>query len=294
MNKPNLFIIGAPKCGTTALAINLSQHKDIFLPKQKEPRYFDRSTFYDYKEDYFTKTLEEYLKYYDDDNISGIKYKMDGSVFNMYSMDSIENILKLSPNSKFIVVLRDPVEASISMFNQRLSYSDSTKREVYEDFNKCWNLLEDREKGNGYPKGCRNKFLFRYDLLYSYENYIPKLKERLGDNLFIGFYDEYKNNSDLFFKKLFKFLEIENIQIENKRINKSAIVKKSILLDFLHFMAKKTMPIRKKLGLLGILDIQKNIVSMYKEPVDKTIKADKKVYDFFQSTYEYMETLKND
>ena len=37
---PNLFIIGAPKCGTTALASWLSIHPEIFAPATKEPHHF--------------------------------------------------------------------------------------------------------------------------------------------------------------------------------------------------------------------------------------------------------------
>ena len=39
MTKPNTFIIGFSKCGTTALANYLNQHNDCFVPKIKEPRY---------------------------------------------------------------------------------------------------------------------------------------------------------------------------------------------------------------------------------------------------------------
>jgi hypothetical protein len=37
---PNFLIVGAPKCGTTALHYYLSQHSQVFLPKRKEPYYF--------------------------------------------------------------------------------------------------------------------------------------------------------------------------------------------------------------------------------------------------------------
>lgn len=38
--KPNFFIIGAPKCGTTSLAHYLGEHPDIFMSYPKEPFYF--------------------------------------------------------------------------------------------------------------------------------------------------------------------------------------------------------------------------------------------------------------
>ena len=40
MTLPNFFIVGAPKCGTTALHAYLSQHPDVFMSDPKEPHYF--------------------------------------------------------------------------------------------------------------------------------------------------------------------------------------------------------------------------------------------------------------
>jgi hypothetical protein len=45
MNRPNFFIIGAPKCGTTSLANWLAQHPNVYFSPTKETHYFnnDRS-----------------------------------------------------------------------------------------------------------------------------------------------------------------------------------------------------------------------------------------------------------
>ena len=39
-NKPNLFIAGVLKCGTTSMHDYLDQHPEIFMSEPKEPRYF--------------------------------------------------------------------------------------------------------------------------------------------------------------------------------------------------------------------------------------------------------------
>jgi hypothetical protein len=44
--KPNFFIIGAPKCGTTSLADLLSQHPDVYFSPEKEPRFFSHDATY--------------------------------------------------------------------------------------------------------------------------------------------------------------------------------------------------------------------------------------------------------
>jgi len=38
--KPDFFIVGAARCGTTALFDYLAAHPGVFLPERKEPTYF--------------------------------------------------------------------------------------------------------------------------------------------------------------------------------------------------------------------------------------------------------------
>jgi len=291
-NIPNLFIIGAPKSGTTALANNLAQHPDVFISQQKEPRFFDAHTFYDYEDDYPIKDIKDYLSLF---YSSKSKYNLDASVFNMYSKESIANILSLSPEAKFILLLREPVSASLSMHKQRLSYSDIKMREISDDFMECWNKLEDRKSGKGYPKGCRNKFLFRYDLLYSYELYIPYILEFIKEeNLFIGFYDDYLNESSVFYEKLFCFLDINKIGIDNKKLNESKIIKKSKLLSYIDFLAKKSFLLREKIGMTGgkLSSLKKNIINLYKDNNFPKQKANEEVHEFFRKTNEYIMKLR--
>jgi hypothetical protein len=41
MSKPNFFIIGAPKCGTTAMANFLENNPQVFMSFPKEPNFFN-------------------------------------------------------------------------------------------------------------------------------------------------------------------------------------------------------------------------------------------------------------
>src|SRR5438034_4040769 len=54
--RPDLFIVGAPKCGTTALYEYLRRHPSIFMSRIKEPHFFAK----DLGSYPFIKTLEEY------------------------------------------------------------------------------------------------------------------------------------------------------------------------------------------------------------------------------------------
>lgn len=294
-NIPNLFIIGAPKSGTTALANNISQHKDIFISEQKEPRYFDAHTFYDYKEDYPIKNLNKYLDLFKSDKAGNSKYRLDASVFNMYSEKSINDILALSPNAKFIILLREPVSATLSMHRQRLSYADLKMREVSDTFMECWEQIKSRKNGFGYPKGCRNKFLFRYDLLYSYELYLPYIIDLIDkENLFIGFYEDFTKTPDKLYIKLFEFLNIDLIKIDNKKLNESRTIKKSKILEYIDIVSKKTFIIRNTVGITGgkISSLKKWIFNLYKETNKTKQEVDKQVYESFYETNQYLEIIR--
>ena len=57
MNYPNLYIVGAPKAGTTSLYHYLIQHPDIAIP-DKEPRFFIKDSIQNISE---TDPIKPYL-----------------------------------------------------------------------------------------------------------------------------------------------------------------------------------------------------------------------------------------
>lgn len=295
---PNLFLIGAPKSGTTALAKGLGQHPRIFIPQKKEPRYFDARTFYDYKEDYPITSLDQYLSFYPTPKSDNFLYRMDASVFNMYDVNSISEILSLSPKSKFIVILRDPLTASKSMHKQRLKSPKGNMREISEDFCECWGYLKYRRDGRGYPKKCRNKILFRYDLLYSYEKYIPTIINQIGrSNIFIGKYENFKEQPNTFYQKIAHFLELdEKFLFKNEVVNKSYILKDNYLNSIILRFSSASSRIRRKIGLSGqrinflkeILLSKKNVENYNGEQCDEEVKK------IFNSTYKYLSQLEFD
>ena len=85
--KPNFFIVGAPKCGTTALASYLNEHSKIFVSNPKEPHYFatdfPRYRLYD--------SLKQYLDIFNDAKSENVAIG-EASVFYMYSRGYKKNI----------------------------------------------------------------------------------------------------------------------------------------------------------------------------------------------------------
>src|SRR6185312_16840962 len=100
---PNFFIIGAPKCGTTALSEYLRRHPNIGFSEQKEPHYFN--------DDFSSRhiySLDEYMKCFASNSADKVAIG-EASVFYLSSRSAVRNILQHMPDAKFIVMLRDPV-----------------------------------------------------------------------------------------------------------------------------------------------------------------------------------------
>lgn len=109
--KPDFFIAGAPKCGTTSLAQWLATNPRICMSRPKEPNYFrteihSRITSLEEYEACFAHALPEHVSI------------GEASPHTMYSRRTIENILAYQPDAKFIVCLRNPIEMVVSLHNR--------------------------------------------------------------------------------------------------------------------------------------------------------------------------------
>lgn len=115
--KPNLFIAGFGRSGTTALIEYLKQHPYIFVPWKKEP-----NALYDndpksiwiggIKVDIMDK--ESYLKLYI--NTSKYKYRVDGSTTYSRLPIYARKIKEFNPNAKVIICIREPTSRLISEY----------------------------------------------------------------------------------------------------------------------------------------------------------------------------------
>jgi hypothetical protein len=100
---PNLFLIGAPRCGTTSLFTYLAAHPDVFGPAEKEPHYYDRDVLGPGgpgEEDYaalFAGGGEE-------------RWRLDASTLYLYSSGAPAAIARDAPDAQIVIAVRDPVE----------------------------------------------------------------------------------------------------------------------------------------------------------------------------------------
>lgn len=111
MSKPNLFIFGFPKCGTTSLAAFLSMIPDVYVPPNKEPGILHGAG----RDPY---TL---LKKYMASCPVGCKFYVDATptyIVNVDTCMAVARMLSLDMcSSKYIVLVRDPIKRLLSHYH---------------------------------------------------------------------------------------------------------------------------------------------------------------------------------
>ena len=126
--RPNLFVIGSMKSGTTYLSGLLRAHPEIFMSSPKEPCYFVDSRVLHgawpamWEQGYW-RSEDRYLSLF----ATAGKAKVIAEASTVYSKAPMfsqvpERILDFNPRARFIYIMRDPVERAISHYWHRVRW----------------------------------------------------------------------------------------------------------------------------------------------------------------------------
>ena len=129
----DIFLVGAPKAGTTWLSHAMSQHPGISLSEPKEPNLVasHKGTFV--RDD----GEPDWAKY--DGFFSGSGLRMDASVHTFGCPIAPERILERFPQARFILCLREPVSRSVSHWNMVRNTGEAEKAgRDWSSFEKAW------------------------------------------------------------------------------------------------------------------------------------------------------------
>jgi hypothetical protein len=215
MLKPDFFIVGAPKSGTTSLYDYLKQHPEVFLPK-KELYYFC------YDLTFRTPPIREsvYLSYYTD--ARSHQAIGDASVYYLLSPGAAKKIKEFNPDARIIILLRNPVQMVYSLHSQLFSNGD----EPIETFKEAMDAETGRRAGNLIPSyhRCPLEAMF-YSTVACYYEQVLRYKSVFGeDKLHIIFFEDFIFDPEKEYRKVLDFLGLEEIMpdsFEAKNANKA-------------------------------------------------------------------------
>ena len=202
--KPNFFVVGMARAGTTSLWHYLHKHPDVFMSRLKEPNYFDMDI------DYFAPdvdvikemkklgilkpNLRYERRYRSYENYMSLFKKVrkkriigECSVSYITSKTACEAIYCFNKNSKILISLRNPVDAIYSLYylykNMRL-YTDS-----FDNFIRSETLID------------------RY---LSIPTNITKFQNLFGiEKTKIIFFEDFIRNTKGIYQQILDFLEVD-------------------------------------------------------------------------------------
>lgn len=144
------FVVGAPRCGTTAIAKWLRGHPEVCLSRPKEPHFFVMRDLRDCP----TENLKQIVSdYYVDRFFSHRRQESvlaEGSVSYLYAPERLEPVLRLWPDAKFIICVRNPLAMLPSLHQRHFVNGDENVRE----FERAWSLVPRRRSGRSIPSSC--------------------------------------------------------------------------------------------------------------------------------------------
>ncbi len=200
MKKPNFFIVGQTRSGTTTIMYLLKQHPDVFIihtGSSKIPAIFG---FHPIK-----ISEEEYLRGFSEAK----KEKMIGDKCTDYMMcpESAAKIKDFNPQAKIIINLRNPIDCMHSLHNLMVN---SLVLEPINDFDEA--LKAEKQRMNEELK-TPNKY--NYNLFYRknvrYFEQVQRYFDEFGrDNVLVRIFEDFVSKPEESFKEVCKFLEIDS------------------------------------------------------------------------------------
>lgn len=202
---PNTFILGAPKCGTTALAQYLSEHPNVFFSKPKEP-FFWSDDIKQTPHELRPSDLDDYLSLFADADPAQHKVVAEGSTRYLRSMRAVPRILDFNPDAKFIAMLRNPTEVAQAFHMEQLY----VLHEDDPDFASAWAKQDARERGEMMPASAVGGDYVLYRRVASFADQVQRLYDWVPnpDQRKIILMDDFKADAGAVYRDTLAFLDL--------------------------------------------------------------------------------------
>ena len=216
------FIVGAPRCGTTTLASFLQQHPDVCFSAVKEPHFFSRDEVAALPASELEGVVaEEYWQRFFGHCEGDPQLYAEGSVTYLYVPERMEPILKLWPEAKFVIALRDPLSMLPSLHARLLVTGDETIR----DFPTAWAKIGDRAQGKSIPKSAMDARWLRYDWAGQLGKNVERFLATVGrERCHVVLFDDLVGDPAGTYQRLCRFLGIApwaETDFQPQRVNKT-------------------------------------------------------------------------
>ena len=202
---PDLFIIGAPKSGTTSLYEYLKGHPEVFMSALKEPCYFAPDLAKEDSGNFLVYGRDEalYLDLFAD--AGDAKRLGEASTRYLYSKEAPPLIKAASVDARIIAVLRNPIDMMHSLHAHKLAAAT----EDIADFEEALAAEPDRHDGRRIPP-TSNPMLATYLDRGRFGEQLARWFETFGhDRVHVIISEDMFKDPAGEFRRLLEFLEVD-------------------------------------------------------------------------------------
>lgn len=199
---PNLFIVGAPRAGTTSLHEYLDQIPGIFMSPLKEPAFFSLDTEYTRYIKYSPTDEKKYLNLFE--KVTDEKYVGESSTVYLSNPKTPERIFEKSPHARIIISLRDPVERAFSHYFHHFKIDLKSIQKSFDE-----QVRIELQRGTDFNQyDIRLEAGLYFDAIRRYMKIFGK------DKVKILIFEEFIKNVTLTIRDILEFLEM-NSAVDN-------------------------------------------------------------------------------
>jgi hypothetical protein len=238
---PDFFMVGHPKCGTTALYDMLAAHPQIFTPELREPTFFASEL---PREDHRTKlpaTLDEYRALF----AAARPEQLVGerSATYLWSAGAARRIAEAQPAARIVAILREPASFLRSLHLQNLQSHYETKR----DLGAALALERDRRAGRRIPRRCRRPQALFYS---EYVRYVEQLRRYRAvfaeEQMLVLIYDDYRAENEATVRRVLRFVGAdERVPIAPAEVNPTVRIRSQHLDELVHSVSVGRGPVSR-------------------------------------------------
>ena len=273
--KPNFFIPGAAKSGTTTLHDMLNTHPEISMSSVKEPGYWKNKNFKEFGND----EILNYQNLFDNTK----KFKGESSTAYMYYdsfINNVKNNYKEPP--KFIFILRNPIDRYFSHVNWM--------KGLGLEKNNLEEIINNRSEFNFKEYDDYPKYYYEFGL---YNRWINRFVNNFGkNNIKIISFEELLKNKLSTLNECFDFIGVSPLnEIKEIASNKT---RKIVFPTFFHFIRKSASGRIKYLKYFKYLFPKKSrsdIKYLMKFIIEKWFKKELKFKKLDDRSREYLRSI---
>lgn len=225
MDTPNLILLGAQKAGTTSLYYWMAQHPDIFgsLAIKDIPIFVEKQ-----KRKMKLHEFNEYVC----KNRKNEKIVFHGWVHYINSFDDFKTAFPNDiSNAKYILILRDPIDRTISNFKYSLSHDKEENSSIIDA------IQHEQENRNSFSFEKKGYCSYIRNSLYADDiAFIKKNVEK--DNLLILWFEDLAKTPQETTNKAFNFLGLRTHDVNFNKQNETRELKYTKMFRLLKLIIK--------------------------------------------------------